>query len=185
MEQRRDELKARAEMAKRERDRLMEHAAQAIEDCHTIVVAMGLSSTATMAECVTRAKLAACADRLAKELEWYADENNYEEYQDHDPGCHPEGGCVGTCGEYLSDIDRDRGERARAALADAPESKPRRKQMAEALRDIEHFARTWLPERDMPGEDSAGRADMARVILDILEHHAVLADAPASGREEE
>ena len=54
--------------------------------------------------------------RLRSALEWYADPDRHEEYRDHDPGCHPDGGCVGTCGEYLSDVGRDSGDRARQAL---------------------------------------------------------------------
>jgi hypothetical protein len=54
-------------------------------------------------------------ERMSEALSFYADPEKYSDYQDHDPGCHPDGGCVGTCGEYLSDADRDGGWRARDA----------------------------------------------------------------------
>jgi hypothetical protein len=54
-------------------------------------------------------------ERMDEVLSFYADPEKYSDYQDHDPGCHPDGGCVGTCGEYLSDADRDGGWRARDA----------------------------------------------------------------------
>jgi hypothetical protein len=55
---------------------------------------------------------------LETALRWYSEPGRYEQYRDHDSACHPDGGCVGTCGEYLSDADRDAGRRARRALGE-------------------------------------------------------------------
>ncbi len=59
-------------------------------------------------------------------LGFYADIENHEPSQAHEAGCNPEGDCVQLCGEPLSDVDRDSGDRARALLAEPQAPEPPR-----------------------------------------------------------
>lgn len=126
-----DALAAHLAEVERERDRLREYAAQAIENCHTVIVAMGLSSTATMAECVTRAKLVARAERLRAVVRGVIDHAFVDT---------TDGGCCRFC---LAEVGAEHSvtcivAEARAALADVPEpsSCPECERLREVVADL-------------------------------------------------
>jgi hypothetical protein len=175
----------------RERDSARELSSERHRALSSVAKALGL-------EACTNADIEARAERLAASLRWYADGDNWAECDGVRPGAR-----IDPPAHF------DGGDRARAALADAPEPKPCAgcELLAAALRGRgEALTEAWEMLQDA-GVMCEPDGSTGNPVLDSLANHldewtmrcagdsseprnlklpndAALADAPTSGREE-